>query len=119
MTLRQGTDDWPSISTLGFVKFGGEPWRERFFSDVYTERVSRATQRKLGTRACPRPDDAPPAHMRAAQQQLQEQQEQQEQQQSGLLHLPQSQYADAGPHNLCFGPDCPSWSPPATGSQTQ
>ena len=123
MALRQGTDDWPSISTLGFVKFGGEPWRERFFSDVYTERVSRATERKLGTRACPRPDDAPPARMRAAQQQLQEQQQQQ-QQQSELLQppqppQPQSQYADAGPHNLCFGPDCPSWSPPATGSQTQ
>ena len=120
MTLRQGTDDWPSISTLGFVKFGGEPWREGFFSDVYTERVSRATQRKLGTRACPRPDDAPPAHMQAAQQQLQEQEQQQEQQeqeqqQSGLLQLPQSQHADAGPHTLCVGPDCPSWSPPATG----
>ena len=124
MTLRQGTDDWPSISTLGFVKFGGEPWRERFFSDVYTERVSRATQRKLGTRACPRPDDAPPTHMRAAQQQLQEQEqeeEEQQQQQQSMLQKPRPQsqqqgHADStGPHNLCFGPDCPSWSPPATG----
>ena len=52
--------EWPSLSTVGFVKFGGEPWRADFFSDAYTEQVSRATWRKLGTRGCPRPDDDPP-----------------------------------------------------------
>ena len=33
--LGSAVSEWPSLSTVGFVKFGGEPWRASFFSDAY------------------------------------------------------------------------------------
>ncbi len=53
-TLRRDSFDTP-IEEIGFVKFGGEPWRLGEYSDSYVNRVVDATRRTIGTSCCKAP----------------------------------------------------------------